>query len=188
VYDVCVRTGDGGADATGKFSYPDLLPDIFAGPYLSLEPGLAFVLDDGRRAVGYVLGTADTPRFVCSYRQEWLPRIAGVYPEPSGPPVSPDDELLVELRTPERMVVPGLASYPAHLHIDILPGNQGRGWGRRLIETFVAAASCQGAAGVHVCVAKANTRAMAFYERVGFETLELEAPDTVVFYGLRTAH
>jgi hypothetical protein len=29
---------------------------------------------------------------------------------------------------------------------------------------------------------------MAFYERVGFETLELEAPDTVVFYGLRTAH
>jgi hypothetical protein len=64
VYEVCVRTGDAGGDATGKYPNDDLLPDIFAGPYLYLEPGLSFVLDDEGRAVGYVLGTADTARFV----------------------------------------------------------------------------------------------------------------------------
>ncbi len=40
----------------GKYPNDDLLPDIFVGPYLYLEPGLSFVLDDEGRAVGYVTG------------------------------------------------------------------------------------------------------------------------------------
>src|SRR6476660_2634077 len=55
VYDVCVRTADAGGDARGKYHSDDLMPDLFAGPYVFLEPGFAFVLDDGERAVGYVL-------------------------------------------------------------------------------------------------------------------------------------
>ena len=43
VYDVCVRTADGGADARGYRS-DDLMPDLFAGPYVFLEPDFAFVL------------------------------------------------------------------------------------------------------------------------------------------------
>ena len=38
VYDVCVRTADGGGDARGKYRSDDLMPDLFAGPYLFLEP------------------------------------------------------------------------------------------------------------------------------------------------------
>ncbi len=38
VYDVCVRTADAGADADadarGKYCSDDLMPDLFAGPYL----------------------------------------------------------------------------------------------------------------------------------------------------------
>ncbi len=34
VYDVCVRTADAGADARGKYRSDDLMPDLFAGPYL----------------------------------------------------------------------------------------------------------------------------------------------------------
>ena len=60
VYDICVRTGDNGEDATGKFEDVRLLADIYAGPYLYLEPDLSFVLDDGDKPVGYVIGTADT--------------------------------------------------------------------------------------------------------------------------------
>ena len=47
VYDVCVRTADAGGDARGMYSSDDLMPDLFAGPYVFLEPEFAFVLDDG---------------------------------------------------------------------------------------------------------------------------------------------
>ena len=36
VYDVCVRTGAAGSDARGWYSDDDLLPDVYAGPYLHL--------------------------------------------------------------------------------------------------------------------------------------------------------
>ena len=72
-YDVCVRTGLAGGDATGAYSDDSLTPDIFCGPYLELEPDLAFVIDDGERAVGYVLGAHDTADFVARYRAQWLP-------------------------------------------------------------------------------------------------------------------
>jgi ribosomal protein S18 acetylase RimI-like enzyme len=176
VYEVCVRTGDGGRDARGKYPSDDLLPDIYAGPYLHLEPELAFVLDDGGRAVGYVIGTADTNRFVRRYREEWLPAVAGRYHEPTGSAASAEDELLARLYRPERMLVAGLAGYPAHLHIDLLPAYQRRGYGRHLIETFVAAVARAGAPGVHLSVGPANTGAQDFYQRVGFAPIRVDDP------------
>ena len=50
VYDICVRTGASGADATGLYSDDDLLPDIFTGPYVTYQPDLAFVVDTGEHA------------------------------------------------------------------------------------------------------------------------------------------
>lgn len=76
VYDICVRTADAGGDARGRYASDDLMPDLFAGPYLHLEPELAFVLTDRDVVVGYVIGTADTPAFVRAYRREWIPRLA----------------------------------------------------------------------------------------------------------------
>ncbi len=73
VYDVCVRTADGGGDARGKYRSDDLMPDLFAGPYVFLEPDFAFVLDNGCRAVGYVIGTPDTAAFARAYRARWIP-------------------------------------------------------------------------------------------------------------------
>jgi hypothetical protein len=35
VYDICVRTADAGGDARGKYRTDDLMPDLFAGPYVS---------------------------------------------------------------------------------------------------------------------------------------------------------
>jgi GNAT superfamily N-acetyltransferase len=185
IYDICVRTGDFGADARGKYTHADLLPDVYAGPYLFFEPGLAFVLDIRGRPVGYVLGTADTTRFASLYRREWIPRLAGRYREPPASPASPDDELLVSHYRPERMLIAYLDRYPAHLHIDILAPYQGAGHGRRLIEAFFGAAAGAGAPGVHVGVARANARAHGFYLRLGFHPLPTAAtPDVpAVYYG-----
>jgi ribosomal protein S18 acetylase RimI-like enzyme len=184
VYDVCVRTGDAGGDATGKFPNDSLLPDIFAGPYIYLQPELAFVVDDGRRPVGYVLGTADTVRFVAGYREEWLPTLAGKYPQPAGPPASVYDYFLGRLYEPEQMLLSEVAAYPAHLHIDLLPAYQRAGYGRRLIEAFVGAAERAGAGGTHVVVARSNTGAHRFYQRVGFKRVEVpELDGPVLFFG-----
>jgi len=62
--DICVRTAHEGGDSSGLYPDPELMPVIFAYPYVELEPDFAFVLDDGAgRAVGYVLGAPDTAGF-----------------------------------------------------------------------------------------------------------------------------
>jgi ribosomal protein S18 acetylase RimI-like enzyme len=185
VYDICVRTAAGGGDARGKYQSDELMPDIFAGPYVFLEPPFAWVLDDGNRAVGYVIGTPDTAAFVRAYRERWIPRLAGRYPVPPDPPVTPDEEMLALHYWPERMLWPGLAEYPAHLHIDLLPPFQGAGYGRRLMETFFEAVSRAGAAGVHLVVVKENVSALGFYDRLGFQELPVADPGPVVHLGLR---
>jgi ribosomal protein S18 acetylase RimI-like enzyme len=187
VYDVCVRTADAGGDARGQYHTDDLMPDLFAGPYVFLEPEFAFVLDDGQRAVGYVIGTPDTAAFARAYRARWIPRLAGRYPVPPDPPTSQEEELLALHYHPEWLVLPGLEEYPAHLHIDLLPPFQGAGHGRALMETFYAAAARAGAAGVYVAVTTANTRALGFYDRLGFGRLEIAEPGetTVTVLGRR---
>jgi ribosomal protein S18 acetylase RimI-like enzyme len=56
-----------------------------------------------------------------------------------------------------------------------------------MMETFYAAAARAGAAGVHVTVTTANTRALGFYDRLGFRRLEITEPGetTVTVLGRR---
>jgi GNAT superfamily N-acetyltransferase len=198
VYGICVRTADAGADARGQYRSDDLMPDLFAGPYLFLCPELAFVLADSqpqasqprhdsepRGPVGYVIGTADTAAFARAYRERWIPRLAGRYPVPAEPPVSPDDQMLALHYRPERLLWAGLREFPAHLHIDLLPGVQRAGFGRKLMETFYAAAARAGAGGVHVCVVAKNVQAIGFYRHLGFELAEVDEPGGVVYLGRR---
>ena len=189
VYDVCVRTADGGGDARGQYSHDDVMPDIFAGPYLALEPDLAFVVDDGERVVGYVLGTADTARWAREHRERWLPTVADRYPL-DGPVAAGwsqrQRDLVGLLHHPERNVHPELADHPAHLHIDLLPQAQGRGLGRALIRTYLGALREAGVPAVHLGMVPTNTRARAFYDRLGFRPLPLEVPG-VTFLGAPTS-
>src|SRR3954464_10697251 len=84
VYDVCVRTADAGGDARGRWSTDDLMPDLFAGPYVDLQPELAFVL----------------ARLL---RTEWLPRMTAKYPEPDDQR-TPERRMVGLLYRPERML------------------------------------------------------------------------------------
>ncbi|HQE46153.1 MAG TPA: GNAT family N-acetyltransferase [Rhodoglobus sp.] len=167
VYDVCVRTAAAGGDATGIYSSDDLMPDVFAGPYLAFQPDLAFVVDVGDRVAGYVIAAADTRAFVERVRQEWVPTFASKYPEPS-----PTDAPIVAMGVdPERMLVPEVDEYPAHLHIDLLPELQGQGCGRALIDTLRTELARRGIPGLHLTMDPANLPARAFYDRLGFVEL-----------------
>jgi ribosomal protein S18 acetylase RimI-like enzyme len=185
VYDVCVRTAHLGGDARGVYQDPDLLPEIFAGPYLTLEPALAFVVEDGDTPVGYIIATADTALFAERFRREWLPTVAGRYPERPGEPQTPDAGMVRLLHTPERMIVAEVADYPAHLHIDLLPGYQRAGYGRALTETLAEELRRRSVPGLHVCMVTENTPARAFYDRLGFEEIDVPDPGPVTYLGLK---
>ncbi|MFF0223743.1 GNAT family N-acetyltransferase [Streptomyces sp. NPDC004629] len=187
VEDICVRTAHLGQDSRPHYTDPAIFPATFAAPYLRLEPESAFVLDDGAgRAVGYILGTADTPRFVKEFRALWLPGIADRHPEPVGAPSTPDAEIVRLLHHPERMIVPQVAAYPAHLHIDLLPAWQGHGHGRALMTAFLRALGHRGVPAVHLCMVTANTAARAFYGRLGFHEIPVPDPGPVSYLGRTT--
>ena len=187
LFDICVRTAHQGGDS--RHLYPDLelLPSIFAAPYAYLEPELAFVLDDGERAVGYIVGTADTPLFVERYRAQWLPGLALRYPRSDRAAETPAEVMVDLMHRPERMLVRELADHPAHLHIDLLPDHQRRGHGRELMTAFLAALHARGVPRVHLGMATANAPARAFYDRLGFHELAVPAPGPLTYLGRTTA-
>jgi ribosomal protein S18 acetylase RimI-like enzyme len=207
LYDVCLRTADAGQDATAFYAEADrdLVGAIFAAPYAVLEPALAFVVDDGGgRVVGYVLGTGDTARFAARFRAEWLPSVAARWPAPvdgaagaagdaaadgalaGAEPGTPAEAMTALLHTPERMVLPALAAYPAHLHIDLLPHVQRSGYGRQLMTAYLAALAAQGVPAVHLGMLTANTAARAFYDRLGFHEIAVPDPGPLTYLGRAT--
>ncbi|CCK30193.1 acetyltransferase [Streptomyces davaonensis JCM 4913] len=185
--DICIRTAHNGGDSRPHYEDPAVFPAAFASPYVVLEPELAFVLDDGRgQAVGYIVGTADTPRFAAEFRDKWLPTVAHRHPAPQGPPSTPDETVAALLHDPERMIVPEVTGYPAHLHIDLLPEWQGQGYGRALMQTFLQALHTSGVPAVHLVMSRANTRARAFYDRMGFHEIDVPEPGSAAFLGRAT--
>ena len=61
--------------------------------------------------------------------------------------------------------------YPAHLHIDILPGHTGSGNGTRLMSTLLDRLRIDGVPGVMLGVSNSNEGAIRFYRRNGFEQI-----------------
>jgi ribosomal protein S18 acetylase RimI-like enzyme len=173
VYDICVRTGAAGEDATHLLRDPTLQGHLYAGPYLALAPELAFVVEDGDGVAGYILGAADTAAFEDRLEREWWPALRRRYPayRTDGDAVL-DDLLVALMHSPARACADLVAAYPSHLHIDLLPRLQGQGWGRRLIDTMVERLRATGSHGLHLGVATANTKAQAFYRVVGFTELD----------------
>jgi ribosomal protein S18 acetylase RimI-like enzyme len=175
LYDICVLTGASGADATGHYRYPDLLGDVFVGPYLELEPDLAFVVDDGSGPEGYVLGALDTARFDARCEQLWWPGRRQAYAGVMDGAEHLDAWLLGWITSPP--ATPAfVVDYPSHLHIDLLPTLQGGGWGRRLIETLCDALRTRGSHGVHLGVSATNDNAIGFYRHLGFVDLTAAGP------------
>jgi GNAT superfamily N-acetyltransferase len=172
---ICLLTGADGGDATGLFADDRALADVYAVPYLYGPECVALAWDVDGGVRGYVLGAVDTLAFQGWFATDWWPSL------PARTPRTRDDEwLLPSAADPGRLVSPVLERYPAHLHIDLLPDQQGRGAGRQLIEAFCSAAADAGAPGVHLVASANNPFAQGFYPRVGFH--EIARTDTTVTF------
>lgn len=173
LYDICLRTGAAGEDASELVEDPELHGHLWAGPYGVIEPEHALVLDRAGEVVGYVLGAVDTEAFEARCEAEWWPPLRQRYPERGGDRL---DDLLVAMLHHRRPREPDLlARYPSHLHIDLLPVAQGQGWGRRLLDALFEVLVAAGSRGVHWGVSAQNGRAIGFYRHLGFEEVAADA-------------
>jgi GNAT superfamily N-acetyltransferase len=138
-YGICLKTGDGGQDATHLHGDPQLLGHVYAGPYLAHAPRYCFVVEDGAGVGGYIVGTAGTHAFEETLAREWWPPLRGRYRDPGKLARTPDERMQRLIHKPQRTPSRIAAPYPAHLHIDLLPRLQGRGLGKRLLDCWRAA-------------------------------------------------
>lgn len=181
LYEICLRTGSAGRDATHLVEDPKLFGELYVAPYAVLEPEHAFVLDAGTGgAVGYVVGALDTEAFEARCESEWWPALRDRYPlQPDGTRL--DDLLVHLLHHPSRSPRAVVGKYPSHLHIDLLPQAQSNGWGRRLMDTLFDALRADGSTGVHWGVSTSNEPAVAFYRHLG--CTELSADTMLICFG-----
>jgi ribosomal protein S18 acetylase RimI-like enzyme len=184
LYDICLRTGDNGGDASATCSHERLLGDYYAVPYSVRDPELCLVLTDEIGPCGYVLGTDETTSFASWFNAAWLPKLRGAYADLRPSPAASDAWLVALLS--RDFTPPACAhEFPAHLHIDLLPRIQGQGFGRALLAAWFELARARGAPGVHLGVNPRNARARAFYEHMGLRVLGSDGG--ALLYGIELA-
>jgi ribosomal protein S18 acetylase RimI-like enzyme len=185
-YYVCLKTGDHGKDGEPFFREdPDALGRIFVGPYLAFEPDLSLILEDEQGICGYALGALDSHAFYERYEREWRPNLCARFPDPQG-----DQTQWTRLQHvyswyhhPDYFCPEPYAAYSSHLHIDLLPRAQGRGYGRGMLEQVMDKLRQRGSPGAHLGASMINTQAIGFYERLGFrELIRVAAGDDGVIY------
>jgi ribosomal protein S18 acetylase RimI-like enzyme len=172
LYEICLKTGNAGQDATSLFYDPLLVGQYYAAPYFFHDPGLCFIAEFEDIPHGYIVAASDTGAFNQWMEQVWLPPLRCRYPKRSRIKhlkTALDPSIVSVLHQPLSAPPP---SYPAHLHIDLLPAIQGQGAGRLLMRTLFDALSRRGCPGAHLGVSKSNTGAIAFYRKMGFVVLQ----------------
>jgi ribosomal protein S18 acetylase RimI-like enzyme len=183
LYEVGLRTGDAGEDASLLFDDPRLLGEVYVGPYVVLAAGIGFtVLDDAGKPAGYILAAVDTREFEREAEERWWPPLRERYPLTSDDPSAADEELIDLIHHPELASDEVVADYPAHLHIDLLSHVQATGVGRMLMNRLFEELRSRGVPGVHLGVDPRNERAIGFYEHLGFTHL---GDDEDVVMGIR---
>ncbi|CAB4661500.1 MAG: GNAT family N-acetyltransferase [Actinobacteria bacterium] len=168
LYRVCVETGDSGQDATPLFNLPDMLGEVFVGPYLTFEPNYAFALiNEG--ISGYLLATIDTANFESKLQDSWWPALQSKYAAIDNSLFTSEEcGILKFINSPEVTDVEVTSQFPSQIHIDLLPRSQGAGYGKAMMKYTLELLAKNGSPGVHLHVSPTNERAFHFYQGLGF--------------------
>lgn len=170
---ICHQTGFIGEPADWYWADEDSFADTWTGWYTDHEPESVGVVEIDGRVEGYLLGCRDT-------RDAWPPEnvvgrhlIGGqhllVRRGTAGFIWRAFGDIAVDAarrRLPERD--PFDPRWPAHLHIDLMPVARGQGAGRRLMTRWLDSLREAGIAGCHLGTIAENTKAIAFFEAMGF--------------------
>jgi ribosomal protein S18 acetylase RimI-like enzyme len=166
-----------GEDLTPKMIFRDkrLFALINTDGYVRYETENGFIAEDRETGtiLGYIIGTDDTQRYERTFacRMYWCIALRLLlvswwrYPESF-------KLVLYWLFTYETKSIEHLYfEYPAHLHINVMPGCQRYGIGENLIRMFVDNMASKNIYGIHLGTSNFNYKALPFYRKNGFEII-----------------
>ncbi|KAL4241403.1 Acyl-CoA N-acyltransferase [Abortiporus biennis] len=202
---ICLLSANAGKSSINLHKFSELPGVVWAEPYLNLPSGTGFVLiepssitdpGDGLdieegRVVGYTLVAFNTPSFERELESLWYPRWRKKYPIPFVPepeshipnPTEEDMKFINMIHHPKLADKACLEFSPAHMHINILPEYQHKGWGKKLIGTMIKFLKEEkGVDAVWVRMDPRNLNARDFYQYVGYRPVEGADP---LVHGLR---
>ncbi len=186
VLKITYRTGLFGKDMARSGLVDDLrlFGYYYCWYYLRYEPEHCVCARAGDTILGYIVGTPDTCRQRARFIETRIPKILkrSIYTNHMG---RIEQDHPGWMRWSLHEVIGGLTTappdyierYPAHLHINVLPEYHGKGIGRALMEHLLDHMRSCGVPGIHLQTSSANHKALAFYERMGFELLGSEPID-----------
>lgn len=184
VIEICHRTGFMGSDLSEVYLFNDkkLFAMFWALYYVEYEPENCFLWVEDGKAVGYILGSKDTQQQRHTFRKKMYPRamLRTIFYTLWRHPESYHYAIKVLAGFKKRPTNDDLEfykTYPAHLHIDILPGYQSKGIGSTLMATFMDHMKENGVPGIHLGTSSHNKKAVPFYEKQGFTLLNKRPSD-----------
>ncbi|QBD74765.1 GNAT family N-acetyltransferase [Ktedonosporobacter rubrisoli] len=170
IQDICYLTGYMGNSAACYWRHKPSFVEIWTSYYIDHEPASLYVATIDNRVVGYLTGCLDTssaPKLenimtaqITKYGLLFRPGTAGFLYR----------ALLDSLREKQGATGELLDErWPAHLHINLLPDARGTGLGRALMQRWFEHLRESGSPGCHLGTIVENTRAVTFFEKMGFK-------------------
>lgn len=148
-----------------------LLLCLYCNYYIQQEPENCFVAaDENDNAVGYILVAENEEKYREIYKKYYLETLRSL-----------SESQYQRIAKEFSEASPFAQKYPAHLHIDISPTQQGQGLGPKLLNAALDNLRKKEVPGIMLGVGEGNTGAIRFYERYGFTRLA-QLPG-VIFYG-----
>lgn len=155
-------------DITEEFA--EFVLNTFCRYYIDNEPENCFVVDDDGQAVGYIICAENFDKFKKIYDEEYFTRS-----------ISHGESRIEWASEAYKLHEKYKDTYPAHLHIDILPQYQRMGLGGKLVSALSDHLAAKGIKGVMLTTGTKNVTANNFYRKYGFE--EIEIYDTDIAFG-----
>lgn len=165
---VCLNSD--GVEISGKGG--EFILTTYCNYYIENEPDNCFVLDDDGKAVGYIICTENFDNFYEIFQRNYLPRTKPLGEHRYQWAI---DSIYLQEKYKD--------TYPAHLHIDLLPAYQRQGWGGKLLNALFLHLRSKGVSGVMLTAGISNETGANFYKKYGFD--EIETHQTDVAFGIK---
>lgn|SRR5574344_434577 len=152
---ICLKTADNYAAKDEK-----AMMLLYADYYVENERDTSFVAVDNGKVVGYLLASFSFKKYKREWNYHYLNKLKNL------------SEDLYKLKKIYLLYDSFVSvKYPAHLHVDILPEYQSKGYGTLLLKKILQLMKEKKIKGVRFGCDKSKTKALSFYQKMGFKIL-----------------
>lgn len=165
--EVAYLTGFFGESAERYFPDQQLFVDLWVHPYFAGGGRVAFVVEQGDKIVGYILGAPDQAVYSRAVLRIVFGRVL-----PNAVLGRYRQQLKIIFYFIRTLLFPSPHAdwnlFPAHLHLNLLPEARGFGLSGPLLGRFLARLQELGVRGVQLSTTLENTVALKVYQKQGF--------------------